>query len=103
MELLLDKIYNDSNLNINKIAAFITSLLIGFISHSLLIFNSLYNTDSLWGKYAFVCRVDLGRFVGRIIENFIQSIDGIVNVQSFNVMICILFILLAQQESQKVL
>ena len=95
MELLLDKIYNDSNLNINKIAAFITSLLIGFISHSLLIFNSLYNTDSLWGKYAFVCRVDLGRFVGRIIENFIQSIDGIVNVQSFNVMICILFISLS--------
>ena len=92
MSVLLNKINNEMDVSINKIVAFLTSMIIGFLAHGLIMFNIVYNCDCLWGKFGYCFHVSLGRFVGSIIEKIMNHIDPIVNVQTFNIFICILLL-----------
>lgn len=92
MSVILNKINNETDVSVNKMVAFVTSMITGLLAHGLIMVNLVYNGDCLWGKFAYCFHVSLGRFIGKIIENIMNRIDPIVNVQSFNIFICILFL-----------
>ena len=77
---------SDSSIESNRIIAFISCFVTGMIAHGFLIYNQIFNMDSLYVPYGMSPILASGRWVGVLINNiFVLLLKYNLSINSFNI------------------
>ena len=77
---------SDSSIESNRIIAFISCFVTGIIAHGFLIYNQIFNMDSLYVPYGMSPILASGRWVGILINNiFVLLLKYNLSINSFNI------------------